>query len=480
MGTESMHAERSDFADDRVVTVSSGSLRGERFDGGLVLRGIPYASPPVGPRRFRPPEPAEAWSGVRDATAYGDIARQMATPLEALNGNDLRAQSEDCLSLNVWTPACDGGRRPVMVWIHGGAFLTGSGATPTFDGSSFAREHDIVVLTINYRLNVFGFLHLGGIDPSEVGSGNCGLLDQIAALEWVKENISRLGGDPANVTLFGESAGAMSVGILLATPAARGLFRKAILQSGAASSTVDLETAQHAAEQLLARLGLSTDADPIASLRALPADDVLAAYVDTVRHLSASIPPERAGFLFAPVVDGAVLPVDPLTALRQGASSDVAVMIGTNADEMEVMRIQIETFYAFDDDETQRRFESVFGAYAGEAAGLYEAVVAGTPHHRWTAVDSDKGFFMPAVRLAEARWEHSDDTWMYLFAWPTTAFDGRLGSYHTLEIPFVFNSLDRGAAPRVTDGPPEAARQLALRMHAAWARFARSGEPGSD
>ncbi|MGE3327693.1 MAG: carboxylesterase/lipase family protein, partial [Acidimicrobiia bacterium] len=338
MGTESMHAERSDFADDRVVTVSSGSLRGERFDGGLVLRGIPYASPPVGPRRFRPPEPAEAWSGVRDATAYGDIARQMATPLEALNGNDLRAQSEDCLSLNVWTPACDGGRRPVMVWIHGGAFLTGSGATPTFDGSSFAREHDIVVLTINYRLNVFGFLHLGGIDPSEVGSGNCGLLDQIAALEWVKENISRLGGDPANVTLFGESAGAMSVGILLATPAARGLFRKAILQSGAASSTVDLETAQHAAEQLLARLGLSTDADPIASLRALPADDVLAAYVDTVRHLSASIPPERAGFLFAPVVDGAVLPVDPLTALRQGASSDVAVMIGTNADEMEVMR----------------------------------------------------------------------------------------------------------------------------------------------
>jgi para-nitrobenzyl esterase len=417
---------------------------------------------------------------VRDATAYGPIARQMATPLESLNGNDLRPQGEDCLSLNAWTPACDEGRRPVMVWIHGGAFLTGSGATPTFDGSSFAREHDIVVLTINYRLNVFGFLHLGGIDPSETGSGNCGLLDQIAALEWVRENIARLGGDPSNVTLFGESAGAMSVGILLATPAARGLFHKAILQSGAASSTVDIETAQRAAAQLLVQLGLSTEPDPIAVLRTLPADDVLAAYVDTVRHLSASIPPERAGFLFAPVVDGHVLPDDPLSSVRRGASSDVAVMIGTNADEMEVMRIQIETFYAFDDDETQRRFESVFGNHAGAAAALYEAVVAGTPHHRWTAVDSDKGFLMPAVDLAEARWGQSDDTWMYLFAWSTTAFGGRLGSYHTLEIPFVFNSLDRGAAPRVTDGPPDVARQLALRMHAAWARFARSGDPGAD
>jgi para-nitrobenzyl esterase len=211
-----------------IVATTGGPVQGREKDGIFDFRGIPYAAPPVGELRFRPPQPVEPWADVRDVTRFGPMAPQNQGAMEAMFGAPPRPMDEDCLTLNVWTPGCDDAKRPVMVWIHGGAFLYGTGATPWYDGRTFARN-DVVLVTINYRLGALGFLHVDG-------QGNNGILDQVAALEWVRDNIAAFGGDPGNVTAFGESAGAMSVGTLLGLPAAKGLFVKAIPESGAAHS----------------------------------------------------------------------------------------------------------------------------------------------------------------------------------------------------------------------------------------------------
>src|SRR3954469_2574421 len=235
-----------------VIETVNGTLQGKVREGVHVFRGIPYASPPVGPLRFKAPQPATACSGVRDATAFGPVACQLASPLEGMLAQQQQEMSEDCLTLNVWTPGADNGRRPVMVWIHGGAFVTGSGSTPWYRGDSFARTHDVVLVTINYRLGALGFAHLAeALGDDYAGSGNNGILDQVAALGWVRDNIALFGGDPANVTIFGESAGGMSVGTLLGTPAAGGLFQRAIPQSGARHHTLTPDAAGRVARRVL-------------------------------------------------------------------------------------------------------------------------------------------------------------------------------------------------------------------------------------
>jgi para-nitrobenzyl esterase len=254
-----------------VVRLRAGRIVGVRVEGACVFRGVPYAQPPVGPRRFRPPVECEPWDGVRDARDFGPIAHQFPTDLEEMQGRMDLAQSEDCLTLNIWTPEPDGERRPVMVWIHGGAYLNGTGAAEWFDGTSFATRHNVVLVTINYRLAVFGYLHLAGLSPQEVGSGNSGLLDQIAALRWVADNIASFGGDPGNVTVFGESAGAMSVGVILGTPQAAGLFHRAILQSGAASSVTTADDATAVTVAVMTALGLTPEQKGVTRLRELPA-----------------------------------------------------------------------------------------------------------------------------------------------------------------------------------------------------------------
>jgi para-nitrobenzyl esterase len=389
-------------------------------------------------------------------------------------------QSEDCLTLNIWTPQPDTARRPVMVWIHGGAYLNGTGAAEWFDGTSFATRHDVVLVTINYRLAVFGYLHLAGLSPEEVGSGNCGLLDQIAALQWVADNIASFGGDPDNVTVFGESAGAMSVGVLLGTPGAAGLFHRAILQSGAASNVTTAEDATAVAFAVLAALGLSPDGEGVTRLRELPASEIMAAYGAVAVSHAPDMAAPRIVPTFAPVVDGAVLPQEPLRAIREGASSSVPVMIGTNRDEMEVMRLLDKSIYDFGDDEIARRAVNLFGDLSGQALALYRGQERGTTENVWTAVDTDRTFLMPAVGLADAHRAAGGATWMYLFTWPTTAFGGRMGAVHTLEIPFVFNNFHLGASPELTGGPPAPAPALGERMHRTWARFARQGEPSND
>jgi para-nitrobenzyl esterase len=407
----------------------------------------------------------------------GSIAPQLSNPLEAMQGRMELPQSEDCLTLNVWTPASDAGRRPVMVWIHGGGYMNGTGAADWFDGTSFATNHEIVLVTINYRLNVFGYLHLAGLAPDEAGSGNCGLLDQIAALHWVRDNIAAFGGDPDNVTVFGESAGAFSVGIILGTPGAAELFHRAILQSGAAVHVISPERATAVASEVITELGLSPDERGIAELRQLSTDQILGAFGAVAQRNPPDTGSEDVALMIAPVVDGFVLPVEPMTAIRQGASADIPVMIGTDLNEMEIMRLLDPSFYDLDDDEVARRCTKVFGGLATKALALYRGPSRGMTGNVWTAVDTDRTFLIPAIQLAEARAATGGDTWMYLFTWTTTAFGGRMGAVHTLEIPFVFNTLDRGAGPELTGGPPDAARPLAERLHRTWAQFARHGDP---
>ncbi|MGH8979270.1 MAG: carboxylesterase/lipase family protein, partial [Acidimicrobiia bacterium] len=240
-----------------IAATRSGKVEGGEHDGILVFKGIPYATPPVGARRWLAPEREEPWDGVRDATQFSAQSAQGAFAMNAMFGGPEPVTSEDSLYLNVWTPACDDAQRPVMVWIHGGAFVFGSGDTPWYHGTAFAKHGDVVVVTINYRLGAFGFLHLADLfGDAFAGSGNAGILDPVAALEWVRDSIAAFGGDPENVTVFGESAGGGSVGTLLGLPAARGLFTKAIPQSGASSWYATREPATSIAQGFLANLGV--------------------------------------------------------------------------------------------------------------------------------------------------------------------------------------------------------------------------------
>src|SRR5271166_1230387 len=256
-----------------IVSTGCGKLDGDEQDGLLVFKGVPFAAVPDGPRRWLPPEKPATWTGVRDARRFGAVAPQNPVTNQALAAMKIeQAQSEDCLNLNLWTPGLDGARRPVMVWIHGGGFTIGAGSQEIYNGAALAKRGDVVVVTINYRLGPLGFLRLADVTNGRIPStGNEGLLDQIAALEWVRDNIGEFGGDPGNVTIFGESAGGMSVGTLLAAPPARGLFHKAIPQSGACHTGAPRELSNRNAERIMSRLGAAS----VEAIRALTPEQLL-------------------------------------------------------------------------------------------------------------------------------------------------------------------------------------------------------------
>ncbi|HWC36895.1 MAG TPA: carboxylesterase/lipase family protein [Acidimicrobiales bacterium] len=437
-----------------------------------VFRGIPYARPPVGELRWRPPEEPKPWTRPLEARRFGPIAPQNPSPLEQLFGADRPQQSEDCLSLNVWTPGLDDDRRPVMVWIHGGAFVTGNGATPWYDGTRLVEAGDVVVVTINYRLGALGFLELGELgDERYAGSGNCGILDQVAALRWVRDNIASFGGDPSQVTVFGESAGGMSVGTLLGLPAAQGLFSRAILQSGAASHVAERDKAERVTRDLLAALGLTTD--DAARLVDVTVDDLLAAQGRVV---------DRAGpnLSFTPVVDGVTLPRPPLDAVRDGAAAAIEVLLGTTRDEMQLFGLLDPRLSKADDAKVEHWAASVFGPSATKAIEVYRRSRpdASAPEV-WIAVLSDQVFRIPAIRLAEAQSLHQPGTYMYLFSWATPLLDGRLGSCHALDVPFTFDNLDKPGAAMFTGGAGDDRQELAERMSRAWLAFAREGTPAA-
>lgn len=462
-----------------IVTIAQGRLRGEAVGAVLQFRGIPFAEPPVGERRFLPPGPAPSWSGERDANRPGANAVQVPDGLMAMLGGNSLETSEDCLFLNVTTPACDDAARPVMVWIHGGGFLTGSGSIPWYDGAALATRGDVVVVTINYRLAALGFLWLGDLDPAYRSSGCNGILDQIAALEWVRDNIAEFGGDPGNVTVFGESAGGMSVSTLLAMPSAHGLFHRAIAQSGAAHNTFTPSTASVITARVMDLLGV----DDLAGLLSVSAD----ALADAGSKVEAGLLDDPSGLggpsgialamAFQPVVEGEHLPEQPLLAIRAGRGADVPLLTGTNLDEWNLFALMSPG--GLDDPRLLERLEGVFG----RSHVVRDTYLAGrpdaTPDQVWNAVLTDATFRIPAIRLVEAHAGAGRPVWQYLFTWATPAFGGVAGSCHALELPFVFAKLDAPGAELLLGGPVgDDLHALSDAMQEAWLAFARHGDAG--
>jgi para-nitrobenzyl esterase len=452
-------------------------LRG-RFERGVaVFRGVPYARPPVGALRLRPPQPAASWRGERDATRPGPAPPQRPDPLATALGLQGRGVcAEDCLYLDVWTPGPDARRRPVLVWLPGGAFVNGDAAAPLYDGWRLAARGDAVVVSVSYRVGALGFLAVG---PGESGA-NFGLQDQLAALRWVRDEIERFGGDPGNVTVFGESAGAGGLLALLAMPLSCGLLRRAIVQSAAPEGVIDAAEAARRAELLLAKLGLAAgDAE---GLGAAPVEKIL----DAQQELAGEEVWDT-GMLFAPVVDGELLRQRPLRALCEGAARDVELLIGSTRDEM---RLYVGAPFEPREDGLLRALVAAqlpgeVGTRGERAAALVELYrnarrARGEPTSAadllW-AILTDLYLRVPATRLAAGHALHQPETRMYLFTWESPGREGPFGSCHALDLPFTFGNLD---APGMAGfaGTGAGAERLAANVMEAWLLFARRGDPG--
>ncbi|WP_211233294.1 carboxylesterase/lipase family protein [Brevibacterium album] len=450
------------------MSTRTGTVEGSEAGGVHVFRGIPYAEAPSRTGMFHPPVPVAAWDGVRSAQGWGATAPQTPyAPSHARLLANPQHPGEDILNLNVWTPD-PGASLPVYVFIHGGAFVHGSGAVPQYDGTAFARG-GIVTVTLNYRLGAQGFLHL----PE--GPANIGLRDQIAALTWVQENIAAFGGDPARVTIGGESAGAMSAAALLASPQARGLFRGAILQSGAGHHALPAETAHEVGHALADELGITPTREAFAASETA---DVLAAVKRLTLQLQTA--PDHARFreaaanamLFSPTIDGEVLTELPVTAAAAGRTADVPVLIGTNRDENRLFTVPSGAFAAADTAALHRVLRGLGFADPETAAPLFSDPGDRSPGAALTHVLTDWMFRIPAIRFAEARaGAHTLPTYMYEFAWPSPMES--LGSCHALELAFAFDTLDAEQSSALTG--PDAPRGLAADLHRTWTEFIGTG-----
>jgi para-nitrobenzyl esterase len=460
---------------DLIVETTCGAVRGERHGDVAIWKGIPYAAAAVGALRFRPPAPPVPWSGVRDATEFGAVAAQSRDPrLAMMSGvTDKIASGEDCLFVNVFAPAEPGPPRPVMVWIHGGAFVMGSGSTPLYHGHTFAAQHGIVVVTLNYRLGLPGVLYLGELAPG-YDAGNAFLLDQIAALAWVRDNIAAFGGDPGSVTAMGESAGAIAISMLLAIPAARGLFHRAILESGGpALGPPSRADATALAREVVRELGASPGASPGASGDA-PGDLLAEVPLDRLLAVQDRIAQARGLSAFAPYIDGVTVPRPPIELVRDGAAAGIPILLGTNHDEWNLFEVlfgevTVEPFHAIVRD--------ALGPLTDRLLDIYR------DNHRdrslqraWVDLVGELVFRIPAIRLAEAQSAHAP-VYMYRFDWKSPAFGGRLGAGHALELPFVWNRLDLPMAPILLGTDLTALQPLATAMHNTWAQFIRTGDP---
>ena len=453
--------------DELVVRTKAGDLRGARENGVAVFRGVPYAAPPVGDLRFAPPRPGQPWQGVRDARQDGLIAPQARSRLAHIMGDFERPQSEDCLTLTIWTPAADAGKRPVLVWIHGGAFGSGAGSLPWYSGERFAANGDVVAVSINYRLGALGFLCLPG-----VSSGNLGLLDQVAALRFVRDNIAAFGGDPDNVTVVGQSAGASSIAMLMTMPAAGGLFRRAILQSTPfGRMTRTLDDAHRIGQRLLEVLGLKPQ--QAAELKALPAAKFVTAQGELAR-LEKKFADAMAPFW--PVIDGDALPTPVAAALKSGAGVDVDVMIGTTREEM-------AAFYCIDKEIESAPPAAIEGVFAAVFKSGHQQHYDETRRLRASGSNaallgdlmSDAMFRIGSLRMAEWRADQRRPTYVFQFDWQSPA---GFEACHCLEIPFVFNNFSNWTESPMLKGANAAETTgLAEAMHKAWIAFARTGKP---
>jgi para-nitrobenzyl esterase len=447
---------------------TSGTVRG-RTEGGLaVFRGIPFAQPPTGRARVAAPQPGIAWDGVREAFSFGSPPPQSGT-----YGPAPRPADDDWLTVNVWTPAPDpAARRPVMVWIYGGAYKVGSADAPGYDGGRLAREGDLVVVTFNYRTGVEGFAQIQG------APANRGLLDQVAALSWVQDNIPAFGGDPDQVTVFGQSAGAGSVASLLATPLAAGLFRRAIAQS-VPGIYYSPPLAADIAAAIAAELGLRATTDELSGadpMRLVAAADAvnrrLGQYQDRWGQVAQTATP------FAPVIDGEVLPVTPWQALAAGAARRVPLIAGHTRDEYRLFLAMGGQLGTISDEQAAQSLRALGPGPDGEQA--YRAAFPGaSAESLYELVQNDWLFRMPTLHLAQAQAAGGGAAYLYELAWAAPANGGILGACHGLDGPLVFGNLDEGFAARLIGPPPfPAAEEVSAQFRTAWTRFAATGDPG--
>jgi para-nitrobenzyl esterase len=461
-----------------VVATTNGPVQGYRERGLNVFKGLRYAAPPLGTLRFKPPQRPAPWTEVADAVALGAPAIQVGVaPGEVTGGRSngdppapgQPGTDEDCLYINVWTQGL-AGKRPVMVWLHGGGFANGSGGAAMYDGGNLARRGDVVTVTVNHRLNVFGYLHLGelGGDPS---SGQAGMLDIVLVLEWVRDNIASFGGDPANVTIFGESGGGAKVSMLQAMPGAHGLFHRAIVQSGPGLRAVPTARATENAKALLDALGVKPG--ELARLETLPAAEIQAA---AAKVAGAQGP--MAGY--SPCIDGLALPRDPFHPDAPAISAGVPVMIGTNKDETTLFLRGHPKFGEFTEDDLAERAKEQLGDKAGPVvAALRKLFPDYSPTFLICAVQTVQMMWLNSVLLAERKAaQGSGPVYMYMLTWETPAARGSLKCPHALEIPLVFDNVEsaRDFVGRHNGDEPQ---RVSDQMSEAWLAFARTGNPAT-
>ena len=469
-----------------IVETAAGKLRGSAAGGIFAFKGIPYGASTAGANRFKPPQPPEKWAGLRDALDYRGHAPQLPgrperrPELQTLLGPaDATPEGEDCLTLNVWSPGLGDGKRPVMVWLHGGAFAYGSGNRAVTEGANLACRGDVVVVSVNHRLNIFGFLHLADIGGERwAHSGNAGMLDLVAALEWVRDNIGGFGGDPGNVTIFGESGGGGKVSVLLAMPAARGLFHRAIIESGATIRVSTRERADVLAAAVLKELGIGRG--ECGRLQSVPAERLAAAIAPASRAAGRPPLPLLDRYDFGPAADGADLPAQPFDPEAPTIADGIPLLIGGTREE--------SGFFLADDDEVwnrqlteaslRRRIEAVAGADIGRVIDLYRTLRPGASREDLLiAALSGANFWIRTVLLAErkAAARRAAPVYMYSLDWRSPFCGGRLQAHHAMDLPFVFDTVDVADTTRGAPG----ARELAAVISTTWAAFARTGDPQS-
>jgi para-nitrobenzyl esterase len=485
---------RTGWAQSSTVEIAGGRIRGVAAPGVVAFKGVPYGAPTSGARRFMPPARPEPWSGVREATAFGQRAYQPFRAMVPEIGDALTGtgpMSEDCLRLNVWTPeARRGTRRPVMVWFHGGGFRTGSGNSVFYDGAELARKHDVVVVTVTHRLNALGFLYLAEIGGDAFrNSANVGMQDIQLALEWVRDNVEAFGGNPGYVTIFGQSGGGGKTAILQGMPAAKGLFHRAIIMSTLADTAItalERPEAIESAELLLSRLGL--EPTQVRELQALPAERIIAALTGgTGRAGGQAGVPSPAGDIslrFTPVVDGRVLAVHPFHPGASPLAADVPILCGSNETEGVPYANPEDPFWKSEpqDDAALRdrvkRIVRVDDAEADRLIALYRKGRPGASHGDLALVMAadNSPLRLSSYVIAERKFaQQRAPVYMYYFQWRSPVNSGKLRSMHCMEIPFVFDHAD--AVPFMT-GRGADRYPLATAMSEAWVSFARTGNPG--
>jgi para-nitrobenzyl esterase len=462
-------------ATGQVVDTTAGKVRGTVQGGIHSFKGVPYGASTGGANRFMAPAKPKPWTAVRECARYGHQAPQNMSFTEVLapQADPAEGFDEDCLVLNVWTPGVnDNRKRPVMFWIHGGGYAQESGSWPWIDGAALARRGDVVVITVNHRLNIFGYLHLADIGGEKyAASGNAGMLDLVAALQWVRDNIAQFGGDPGNVMIFGESGGGAKTCMLLGMPSAKGLFHRAAIQSGSSLRGMPREEAATTASNTLKALGISEK--NVDELQRLPVEKLLA----LIGRIGG---PPRDGNIrlgFSPVVDGRILPAhpfDPATPI----SADIPLLVGCTQYEATLFTLQDSAVFTLDDAAMRTRVQTMFTEpEASRLIDVYRRANPGiTPSDLFLLIYSDRLSRRSSVRLSERKVAQGRGAvHMYLFAWKSPALGGKLRSPHTVEIPFVFDNTD---VPTVMTRAPEA-RELAARVSSAWIAFARNGDPNT-